>query len=448
MGLPFIGETLQLMIPSYSPDLHPFIKKRVERYGPIFRTSLFGEQVVVTTDEEFNKYLVKEEGKSVEIWSGPLSEVFLPGEEGAQLLQPDLIKYFRNVALSHIGPDSIREKLLPQMEQICSQTCHKWSTQTSVEVVHSVATMVLELFGKYYFGYDPEKLSENERTSKYFATFLSDGLMTIPLDIPGTTYNTCKKDLKKVYKFLKNVMEERRKSPEKYGGDFIDQLNKEMRPQANLSEDQVIYIMIGVWIATFLTNSIVLALIFKFLADHPSVLEELRVEHEGILKNRDGSSSSNLTWHEYRSMEFTQHVINETLRFSPSFPGLLRKALKDIPINGYTIPAGCGMVIVTPILHMNPKVYKDPLTFNPWRWKDLDSFTVSKYFKPFGGGMRQCPGADISRAFLSTFIHVLVTKYRWTKVKGGTLVRNPMLGLRDGVHIKIWEKPETNNNDN
>ncbi|CAK9157410.1 unnamed protein product [Ilex paraguariensis] len=31
MGLPFIGETLSLIIPSYSLALHPFIKKRIER---------------------------------------------------------------------------------------------------------------------------------------------------------------------------------------------------------------------------------------------------------------------------------------------------------------------------------------------------------------------------------------------------------------------------------
>ncbi|EXC31561.1 hypothetical protein L484_006593 [Morus notabilis] len=31
MGLPLIGETLHLIIPSYSLDLHPFIKTRLQR---------------------------------------------------------------------------------------------------------------------------------------------------------------------------------------------------------------------------------------------------------------------------------------------------------------------------------------------------------------------------------------------------------------------------------
>ena len=31
MGFPLIGETIQLLIPSRSLDLHPFVKKRVQR---------------------------------------------------------------------------------------------------------------------------------------------------------------------------------------------------------------------------------------------------------------------------------------------------------------------------------------------------------------------------------------------------------------------------------
>jgi hypothetical protein len=26
-------------------------------------------------------------------------------------------------------------------------------------------------------------------------------------------------------------------------------------------------------------------------------------------------------------------------------------------------------MLVTPIVHLNPETYKDPLKFNPWRWK-------------------------------------------------------------------------------
>jgi hypothetical protein len=44
--------------------------------------------------------------------------------------------------------------------------------------------------------------------------------------------------------------------------------------------------------------------------------------------------------------------------------------------------------------------------------QELDQVTISKNFMPFGGGTRQCAGAEYSKLVLSTFLHILVTDYR------------------------------------
>lgn len=36
---------------------------------------------------------------------------------------------------------------------------------------------------------------------------------------------------------------------------------------------------------------------------------------------------------------------------------------------GYTIPAGWTLMVANSALHLNPGTHKDPLDFNPWRWK-------------------------------------------------------------------------------
>ncbi|KAK7288535.1 hypothetical protein RIF29_01996 [Crotalaria pallida] len=441
MGLPFIGETIQFMIPSYSLDLHTFIKKRIKRFGPIFGTSLFGQPVVISTDPEFNSYLVQQEGKLVENFLGPLSNVFTQQSDNCEIYTADYIhKYFRCLTLSHVGAESIREKLLPQLEEMTKKTLHKWSTQTSIEVYESSSHMAFHFFAKHYFGYDAGKLPETGRIAEQLFTVLSKGSMTVPLNIPGTTFHKCLKEAKTTFTIMKRIVEEKRSSPENYQGDFLDQIINDKKVGKILTDDQTVYFVLGVWFATCLALSSLVTLFFKFLSEDPSVLEELRVEHEEIIKARDKPSSS-LTWDEYKSMKFTQQVINEALRFEVLFPGILRTTIKDIQVKGYTIPAGWTIVLTTPTLHLNSKICdEDPLTFNPRRWKDLDSYTVSKNFKPFGGGSRQCPGAELTRASMATFLHVLVTKFRWTKIREGNVVRNPMLGFGDGFHIKIWEK--------
>ncbi|XP_028125785.1 cytochrome P450 87A3-like [Camellia sinensis] len=97
-------------------------------------------------------------------------------------------------------------------------------------------------------------------------------------------------------------------------------------------------------------------------------------------------------------------------------------------------------MIVTCTLQLNPNVFKDPLAFNPRRWKDIDPQTASKNFMPFGGGIRQCAGAELAKALFATFLHVLLREYKWTKIKGGDVARTPMLQFHDGMYIKVSKK--------
>nr|POE97209.1 cytochrome p450 87a3 [Quercus suber] len=65
---------------------------------------------------------------------------------------------------------------------------------------------------------------------------------------------------------------------------------------------------------------------------------------------------------------------------------------------------------------------------------------MSKNFMPFREGMKQCAGAEYTRVFIAVFLHVLVTKYRWMKIRGGDMCRDPLIGFGKGLHIKLMEK--------
>ncbi|KAL3597752.1 hypothetical protein D5086_009389 [Populus alba] len=215
---------------------------------------------------------------------------------------------------------------------------------------------------------------------------------------------TCtQQDREKATKFLKDKLEERRNSPDMYRGDLLDQvtadLNKEDKEKF-LSDDFIITVIFGLLFAGFESVSKILTLTLKLLAEHPSVLQELIAEHEGILKNRRNSDPV-LTWDEYKSMTFTLQVINESLRLRNGAPGLLRRALKDIEFKGFTIPAGWIIMAVTSASHLNPDVYKDPLALNPARWKDMDAYLVFKNFMAFSGGTRQDHVAASAQVFVA-----------------------------------------------
>ncbi|KAM3743612.1 hypothetical protein ACB098_07G159600 [Castanea mollissima] len=437
MGLPLIGETLQLIVPSYSLDLHPFIKKRAQRYGPIFRTSVASRPVIVSTNPEFNNYIVKQEGRLVEIWYLDTFAKFF-GMEGENKMSAlgDVHKYIRSITLNHLGADAVKEKLLPQMEEIVNKALQTWSSQPSVDMRDAASKMLFDFGAKIYFSYDAEKISQMKISEKF--TNILAGFMSFPLNIPGTTYHKCLKEQNEVLSMLRKIVKEKIISTEKSSEDLLDQAIDDMDKKKFLSEEFLVTMLFAISFASF-ESSVTLSLTLKLIAEHPAVLQELTDEHEAILKSRENPNSL-LTWDEYKSMTFTLQVINEALRMGNVTPGLLRKALKDIEFDGYTIPSGWTIMLANSALQLNPNIYKDPLAFNPWRWKDLDPLVVSKNFMPFGGGIRQCAGAEYTKAFMATFLHVFVTKYRWTKVKGGTIARNPVLEFTDVLHMEFSVK--------
>ncbi|GAY39860.1 hypothetical protein CUMW_047630 [Citrus unshiu] len=99
-------------------------------------------------------------------------------------------------------------------------------------------------------------------------------------------------------------------------------------------------------------------------------------------------------------------------------------------------------MVVPSAIHLNPETYTDPFVFNPWRWKHLaeNNVTSAKNFIPFGEGIRLCPGAEFSKVLLTLFLNVLATKYSWSQVKPGEIIRAPTMGFGKGYYIKVAEK--------
>ncbi|XP_042046233.1 cucurbitadienol 11-hydroxylase-like [Salvia splendens] len=431
MGLPLIGETIQLVLPSASLDLPPFIKKRMKKYGPIFKTNVAGRPVIITADPEFNHFLLRQDGKLADTWSmDTFAEVFDQASQSSR-------KYTRNLTLNHFGVEALKGRLLPQMEAMSRKVLSTWASHLSVEVKSQAVTMSIDFAAGQIFSGDledaPLKISDMFRD-------LVEGLMSFPINIPGTSHHKCLQIHKKVREMMREVVTKRLAEAERRHGDLLDHIIQDKSTDSFINDDFIVQLMFGLLFVTSDSVSTTLALAFKLLADHPLVLEELTAEHEAILKKRENSDATGLTWDEYKSMTFTLQVINEVLRLGNIAPGFFRRALKDIPVNGYIIPQGWVIMIATAGLHLNPNQFEDPLKFNPWRWKEIQPSVVSKCFMPFGSGMKQCAGAEYSRVLIATFLHVLVTKYRWDLVKGGKIVRSPIIRFPDGFHYKISEK--------
>ncbi|GAU20675.1 hypothetical protein TSUD_230890 [Trifolium subterraneum] len=429
MGLPLLGETLQFFSPNTSSDIPPFIKQRMKR------------PVVVSTDPDLNYFIFQQEGKIFQSWyPDTFTDIF--GKQNVGSLHGFMYKYLKSMVLNLFGPQSLH-KMISEVEQAAHRTLQQSLCQDSVELKDATARMIFDLTAKKLISYDSTESSENLREN--FVAFIQ-GLISFPLDIPGTAYHKCLQGRKRAMKMLKNMLQERREMPRKQQTDFFDYVIEELRKEGTmLTEEIALDLMFVLLFASFETTSLALTYAIKLLSDNPLVFKQLQEEHEAIIKQRENPNSG-VTWQEYKSMKFTFQLITETARLANIVPGIFRKALREINFKGHTIPAGWAIMVCPPAVHLNPAKYQDPLAFNPSRWEGMEPNGATKHFMAFGGGMRFCVGTDFAKVQMAVFLHCLVTKYRWRPIKGGNIVRTPGLQFPNGFHVKITEndqrKPE------
>ncbi|KAK1559342.1 hypothetical protein Q3G72_013471 [Acer saccharum] len=421
MGLPFIGETLQFFSPYSSHDIPPFIKNRIARYGPLFRTSLVGQKIVVSTDNEINYSIFQQENKSFQLWYTDSFAELIGREKNVLAHEGRLINYMKKLVLHFIGPAKLREKLLVDVDQTTRKHLQSWAEHGSVDFKQGASQVIFEFLARNLMSYNEKR--DSKKVLENCKTFM-DGLISFPLNIPGTAFHASLQGRKKIIKVIEDILQDRRASkvPSR---DFLDHLLEEMENEDTLINDNVaINLIFALFFASHESTSQSVALLVNFVSDHPDVLAELTKEHETILRERDNENTG-ITWEEYKSMTFTHMVINESVR-----------------IGRYTIPAGWIVLIIPSAVHFNPEKYDNPYTFNPWRWQGQELHKGSKTFMGFGCGVRLCVGAEFAKLQMATFLHYLVTKYRWSVINGGDIVRRPHVTFPNGLHVEIAEKKQ------
>ncbi|KAJ0078461.1 hypothetical protein Patl1_23242 [Pistacia atlantica] len=381
MGLPIIGETLQFLSPYKVHDVAPFLKKRITRYGPLFRTSLFGKKMIVSTDPEINYTILQRESTNFSIWLTDSFSKFL-GEENMLTQHGSFHRYMKNLILHLIGPESLKGKLLHQMDEATSRHIHSWATQGTVNIKEGIAEMIFESFAKRLISYEEKK--NGKKLLDNYKAFMN-GLISLPVNIPGTTFHACVQGSKNAIKVIRDIYYER-KATKIAHNDFLDRVIEEVEKENAFLDDGVAINMLFLLLfGAFESTTEAITLLTKFISDHPQVLEELT-------------------------------VINETVRLANIAPVIFRKVGKDAEIKGYTIPKGWIVLVAPSVAHLSADKYEDPLAFNPWRWKTC----------------------ILDRKIL--WLGVVAPDFAWSVTKGGEFIRRPSLIFPNGLHIKVEEK--------
>lgn len=151
LGLPFLGETLQVMSAFKSSNPDTFIDDRVSLLGsPVFTSHVFGEPTVFSADHETNRFILMNEGKLFES-SYPGSVSKLLGRHSLLVMKGGLHKRLHALTTSMTNSSIIRDHLMADIDRLIRTNLESWTGRVMLMVEAKKVVAVVFRSGSHPF---------------------------------------------------------------------------------------------------------------------------------------------------------------------------------------------------------------------------------------------------------------------------------------------------------
>lgn len=173
----------------------------------------------------------------------------------------------------------------------------------------------------------------------------------------------------------------------------------------------------------------------------PDVIARLEAEQAAVVA-RFGPDLSPAAM---AAMPYLDAVVKETNRLFPIVSGLFRKALVDLAVCGYRVPAGERVMVMLGQTQHQVEAFVasgDLGDFKPERWEGFAKRDPPQ-FMMWGEGPHKCLGMPLAAAEIKVILASLVRGYEWAPADpdAGVTWRAP-LQPADGVPVQVWRRGE------
>lgn len=397
-SIPWLGESLAIVASN-----HGFYKDRFAKYGPIFKTRLFGINFVVFSGAEGMEAFANSPS-IVRGGADPLSvkQIFV----GSLALTdgPEHRARKQNMLRAMQHRDAL-DRFLPGMQRIMESYARRWEKQGTVKMLPELRLLAAAWSSHVYTGDESE---EAIRELDAVVHTMRQAFMTPPIPIPGSKYAKALKARARLQELIRAAIARHRT------GSYNDALSTMLAGAADMRmpDEKVAGDLLHLLFATQGGYFIPIIMATLALGEHSKVLEAAREEVMRVAP--DGQ----LTMDHMDQLETLERISRETRRFyamnSATFFG---RVTKTIEVGGYQIPAGWGAIGALHITMRSKDVYKNPDNFNPDNFlPDAVAARAEGSYVPHGHGPRsghKCPAEDMVAVAVKLYLAVLLRRVRW-----------------------------------
>jgi cytochrome P450 len=380
-GWPFIGKTLQILA-----DPKGQVERMHAKYGPIYRSHIFGETSLVLLGPEANELVLFDQAKvfsSTHGWGRILGLLF---PRGLMLLDFEEHRLHRR-ALSVAFKSGPMKSYLADLDTGIAARVAQWKAQPGPMLFYpAMKQLTLDLAATSFLGagIGPEV----DEITRAFVDMVAASVAVIRKPLPGTQMARGVKGRKRIVAYFSEQIPLRRA---KGGGDdlFSQLCHATHEDGALLSTQDIVDHMSFLMMAAHDTLTSSLTSFVGELAADPEWQQKLRDEVKGLGIAADAPTS----FDNLEAMGLAEMAFKEALRLKPPVPSMPRRAIRDFTFKGYAIPAGT-MVGVNPLFtHHMPEIWPEPEKFDPMRFTDEAQRNRHRFaWVPYGGGAHMCLG--------------------------------------------------------
>jgi cytochrome P450 len=377
-----------------SQDLLGWMTEQFQRFGDIYRTSIYGTNVYVVNNPDYVDHVLRVNWQNYRKGQA-IKRIGLLLGNGLMVSEGELWKRQRQMIQPAFHNETL-DKLMKVITWANTALLEKWRLAArenqSVNITHDISKMVLNIILGSIFGDD------YERVHPHFEILSDESARNLEF---ATAFRP-------LAKLVIEIATERRNN-NNVAADMLGMLMgaRDRKTGSLMSDNQLANEIMTLVVAGHETTASTLAWVWYLLSMNPDVEQKLSRE----LASFPGCDSPALS--DLPRFTYTRQVIEETLRLYP--PGWLitRKALKEDQLGNYLVPAGTEVHISPYLIQRHPAFWDAPDEFNPDRFepgKSGERHPMSML--PFLAGPRKCIGESHARTEMQIHLMTVAKELR------------------------------------
>jgi cytochrome P450 len=311
----------------------------------------------------------------------------------------------------------------------------RWREGEVHDVHKEMMRLTLEIIAHVLFGRDiADEVEDAEGAITIYLQQFADrfGMYAVPEWIPTPGNVRYRRAMQRLDGIIYGAIREGRQSKDGEKSLLNALLHAQQMYGFEMSDRQLRDEMATLFFTGHETTGLALTWTLFLLGENPGAEALLLQELDEVLGDRPATLA------DLRRLPYLDGVIKESLRLYPPAYGVVREALKDCEIGGYTIPKGATVAMFQWVVHRDPRFFDDPEVFRPERWADglIDRLPKFAYF-PFGGGPRNCIGREFALLEIALVLSTVMRRFHFRTVPGHRTWPLPSLTLRPEFGMKM-----------